>query len=37
VVAYTFRGGCGDPLQMDLDTLLWWFGQADWLQKQRQG
>jgi hypothetical protein len=22
---------------MDLDTLLWWFGQADWLQKQRQG
>ena len=26
VVAYTFRGGCGDPLQMDLDTLLWWFG-----------
>ena len=36
-VAHTFKGSAGNPLDMDLATLMWWFEQAGWIYEQLSG
>ncbi|UTG75531.1 hypothetical protein KCG53_10655 [Neisseria subflava] len=36
-IGYTFKGSAGNPLDLDLDGLLWWYDRAVWINEQISG